>query len=91
MKVKTRMKTEIVLTDKEREILKEALKITTDIYEICDDVGADRGNTFTRSREGCSDSIEKDEMKWLCEYLERIRWAYSINLAFDEDDEEDEY
>lgn len=89
MKVKTRMETEIVLTDKEREILSEALKIATDIYAICDDAGADRGNTF--SRKGCSDSIEKDEMKWLCEYLERIRWAYSINLAFDEDDEEDEY
>lgn len=46
MKVKTRMKTEIVLTDKEREILRKALKITTDIYAICDDAGADRETHF---------------------------------------------
>ena len=89
MKVKTRTKAEIILTDKEREILKKALKITTDIYEVCDEVGADRGNTF--SRRGCSDSIEKDEMRWLCDYLDRLRQADSIDMAFDEDDEEDEY
>ena len=64
----------MVLTKDERDTFTKARKLVNDILEICDKVGAQRGHTYAM------DSIEKDELEWLIDYLDRLRWAYSIEV-----------
>lgn len=78
METQTHIRTEMILTKDERDTFTKAQKLVGDILEICDKVGAQRGNTY--AMEGSDDSIEKDELEWLVDYLDRLRWAYSIEL-----------
>lgn len=78
METKTHMRTEMVLTKDERDTFTKAQKLVGDILEVCDKVGAQRGHTY--AMEGSDDSIEKDELEWLVDYLDRLRWAYSVEV-----------
>ena len=76
METQTHIRTEIILTKDERDTFTKAQKLVGDILEICDKVGAQRGHTYAMG----DDSIEKDELEWLVDYLDRLRWAYSIEV-----------
>lgn len=79
METQTHIRTEMILTKDERGTFTKAQKLVGDILEICDKVGAQRGHTY--AMEGSDDdSIEKDELEWLVDYLDRLRWAYSIEV-----------
>ena len=78
METKTHLRTEMVLTKEERDTFTKAQKLVGDILEVCENVGAKRGHTY--AMEGSDDSIEKDELEWLVDYLDRLRWAYSVEV-----------
>lgn len=79
METQTHIRTEMILTKDERDTFTKAQKLVGDILEICDKAGAQRGHTY--AMEGSDDdSIEKDELEWLVDYLDRLRWAYSIEV-----------
>lgn len=78
METKTHIRTEMILTKEERDTFTKAQKIVCDILEVCDKLGAKRGQTY--AMEGSDDSIEKDELEWVSEYLDRLRWAYSVEM-----------
>lgn len=78
METKTHLKTEMILTKEERDTFTKAQELVDNILEIWDKVGAQRGHTY--AMEGSDDSIDKDELEWLIDYLDKLRWAYSVEV-----------
>ena len=78
METKMHLKTEMILTKEERDTFTKAQKLVCDMLDVCNNVGAQRGYIY--AMEGSDDSIKTDELGWLVDYLDRLRWAYSVEV-----------